>query len=150
MGIRGPGSGSVFVRLVLSRHSYLPGEHTSDSNPRRAMSQSLHPLIDVFFESKVLNADGPVFVDFWEPRCTACRGSRSDLQRLRSHLSDHARVVSLNVNSYPDLAHTFSVSAVPTLLVFREGSVTARLQGAKKISALVDRVTSTINRPKAA
>lgn len=114
------------------------------------MSQSLHPLIDVVFESKVLNADGPVFVDFWEPRCAACRSSRSDLRRLRSHLEDRARVMSLNVNSYPDLAHTFGITAVPTLLVFREGSVTARLQGAKKIEALVERVTSTINRPKAA
>ena len=114
------------------------------------MSQSLHPLIDVFFESKVLNAEGPVFVDFWEPRCRACQASRPDLDRLNAHLADRARVISLNVNSYPDLAHTFSVTAVPTLLVFREGSVTARLQGAQKINALVHRVTNTIARPQAA
>lgn len=114
------------------------------------MSQSLHPLIDVFFESKVLNADGPVFVDFWEPRCRACQASRPDLDRLKEHLADRARVVSLNVNSYPDLAHTFGVTAVPTLLVFREGSVTARLQGAQKINAFVHRVTNTIARPQAA
>jgi len=114
------------------------------------MSQSLHPLIDVFFESKVLNADGPVFVNFREPRCRACQACRPDLDRLNEHLADRARVISLNVNSYPDLAHTFGVTAVPTLLVFREGSVTARLQGAQKIKAFVDRVTNTIARSQAA
>ncbi|PEN12642.1 thiol reductase thioredoxin [Longibacter salinarum] len=114
------------------------------------MSQSLHPLIDTFFEANVLKADGPVFVDFWEPRCRACQATRSDLDRLERELGEKARVISLNVNSYPDLAHTFGVSAVPTLLVFREGSVTARLQGARKVAALVDRVTEAVSRKQAA
>jgi thioredoxin 1 len=112
------------------------------------MSQSLHPLIDTFFASTVLQAEGPVFVDFWEPRCQACQASRPDLDRLSDRLSerfgDQARVVSLNVNSYPDIAHTFGVSVVPTLLVFRDGDVTAKLEGARTIGQLVDRVTDAV------
>jgi thioredoxin 1 len=118
--------------------------------PNGLMSESLHPLIDVVFEANVLQAGGPVLVDFWEPRCRACRSIRPDLERLHDHLPDPVRVFSLDVNSYPDLAHTCEVDMVPTLLVFRDGHVTARLRGARKIGVFVERVTQEVALPRAA
>lgn len=104
------------------------------------MSQSLHPLVDVFFEENVMNANGPVVVDFWDPRCSACRDTRSDVQRLKDHVPDHARIVSFDIRRYADLAHAVEVTRVPTLVVFQNGEVIARLKGAKKVRAFVDRV----------
>lgn len=104
------------------------------------MSQSLHPLVDVFFEENVMKADGPVVVDFWDSRCKACRETRSDVQRLKDHVPDRARVVSFDVRHYADLAHAVEVARVPTLLIFQGGAVIARLNGATKVRAFVDRV----------
>lgn len=139
-----------FMRDVCCRKQPAAGAGSRFRICIRIMSQSLHPLIDTFFESNVLQADGPVFVDFWEPRCRACQATRPDLDRLEEHLGDRGRVISLNVNSYPDLAHTFDVAAVPTLLAFRNGDVTGRLEGARKIGAFVNRVTETVSMRQAA
>jgi thioredoxin 1 len=141
---------AAIVRDVCCKETTGGGRRLTIQICIRIMSQSLHPLIDTFFESNVLQADGPVFVDFWEPRCRACQATRPDLDRLELHLGDRGRVISLNVNSYPDLAHTFDVAAVPTLLAFREGDVTGRLEGARKIGAFVNRVTETVSMRQAA
>lgn len=110
----------------------------SDSSPRSS-SSSAPPL-----PAPVRNAVTPVFVDLWHPRCGACRAVQERLKQLRRRLGDAIAVESINVAAAPEIAETFDVEGVPTVLVFHDDRLRARLVGAETIQSFVDRVVEAI------
>ena len=86
----------------------------------------------------------PVLVDFWEPRCTACRATLQTIDDLACRVQEHGVVGTFNVREHPDTARALGVSTVPTLLVFRDGAVDATLQGAETIQAFLERIDTEV------
>jgi thioredoxin 1 len=83
-------------------------------------------LLDEFnWKKEVLQADGPVLVDFWAPWCGPCRLMNPTLHALAQ---DH-KVCKVNVDSNPELARAYGISSILALLVFRGGRVAARYTG---------------------
>jgi len=93
-------------------------------------------------ESK--SAEAPVVVDFWEPRCTACRATLQTIDDLACRVNGHGVVGAFNVRDNPEAARSLGVETVPTLLIFREGEVDARLHGAEKIQDFVERIDEEV------
>jgi thioredoxin 1 len=83
-------------------------------------------------------------VDFWEPRCTACRATLQTIDDLACRVQEHGRVGTFNVRKEPEAARALGVSTVPTLLVFRGGAVDARLRGAEKIQTFLKRIDEEV------
>lgn len=88
--------------------------------------------------------DTPVLVDFWEPRCTACRATLQTIDDLACRVDGKGLVGTFNVRDNPEAARSLGVETVPTLLVFRGGEVDSVLQGAEKIQTFVERIDEEV------
>jgi thioredoxin 1 len=93
------------------------------------VSGKLHDVTDATFQSEVLDADGPVLVDFWAPWCGPCRVVHPVLEEIDAERED-LRVVSLNVDENQQTAAKYEVLSIPTLILFRDGAMAKKVIGA--------------------
>jgi thioredoxin 1 len=80
------------------------------------------------FQKDVLDADLPVLVDFYADWCGPCRMLAPALDELARN-ARHAKVVKVDIDKNPQLAAKYRVRSIPTLMVFKGGSVVAQHTG---------------------
>ena len=98
------------------------------------------------FASEVLEADGPVLVDFWAPWCGPCRQIAPVVEQLAGENAGVIKIGKLNVDDAPNSAQNYGVSSIPTLMLFKDGEVVDRFVGVQPKSRLqqaIDIVQST-------
>jgi len=86
-------------------------------------------LTDESFEKEVLKSSIPVLVDFWAPWCGPCRMLSPIIEELAKEYEGKARVAKLNTDEHHNAATQFNISAIPTLLIFKNGKVEQQLVG---------------------
>jgi thioredoxin 1 len=84
---------------------------------------------DETFDEKVLKAKTPVLVDFWAPWCAPCMGVAPILDDLAEEYKGRIGIVRLNVDEAPQSATMYGISAIPTLLLFKEGKPVGQIVG---------------------
>jgi thioredoxin len=84
---------------------------------------------DATFRSDVLESQVPTLVDFWAPWCGPCRIVGPVIDRVAEKAGEKARVVKMNVDENPATANRYGISAIPTIMVFRNGKVSKQLIG---------------------
>ena len=80
------------------------------------------------FNEMVLNSDKPVLVDFWATWCGPCQMISPIIEQL-SQENTSFTVSKVNVDEEPELATKFGITAIPTLLVFKNGKLAAQKVG---------------------
>ena len=80
------------------------------------------------FNEMVLNSDKPVLVDFWATWCGPCQMISPIIEQL-SQENTSFTVGKVNVDEEPELATNFGITAIPTLLVFKNGKLAAQRVG---------------------
>jgi thioredoxin 1 len=81
------------------------------------------------FQHEVLNSTIPVLVDFWSPTCAPCRRIAPLIDELAAEADGRFRVGKVNAWEEQNLAARYRITAVPTLLVFKDGEVVNSLVG---------------------
>lgn len=89
----------------------------------------------------------PVLVDFWAPWCGPCRALAPHLETLARDHGERLLILKVDIETHPDAAQAYSVSALPTLVLFRDGGEVKRHVGAANLKLLQDLVAPTPTPP---
>ncbi len=89
------------------------------------------------FDEFVLNSDKPVLLDFWASWCGPCRMVSPLIEEIADERTD-IRVGKVNVDENPELASSFGVMSIPTLVVVKNGQVTNRSVGARPKAQILE------------
>ncbi len=95
-------------------------------------------VTDANFEREVLQSDVPVLVDFWAPWCGPCKAIAPVIDALGDELKGEVKVVKYNTQSNQKIAGMIGIRSIPTMVIFKEGKVTAHKTGAMPPAVLLD------------
>src|SRR4051794_18718567 len=99
----------------------------SERQPRQEMS-TLKDVTDANFQAEVLEADGPVLVDFWAPWCGPCRVVAPVLEEIAKERPE-LTIVKLNVDDNQETAAKYQVLAIPTMILYKTGETVHTIRG---------------------
>jgi thioredoxin 1 len=123
---------AICMATPLCSGSATPSAEPTRSIPVSATERAVAPpekrgiqhVDETTFDDLVLNAKGPVLVDFYADWCAPCRKLTPVLEELAEEMPE-ATIVKVNVDHSPRLAAAYGVNAIPNVKVFRDGEVAA-------------------------
>jgi thioredoxin 1 len=105
------------------------------------MAGNVIELSDASFDETVHNSDVPVLVDFWAPWCGPCKMLAPIIGEVADDFAGRAKVCKLNTDEARDSAVEFGISAIPTLILFKDGQIQKKwvgLTSKKDITEAID------------
>ena len=105
------------------------------------MSSKAIQITNLTFDEKVSSSSRPVLVDFWAEWCGPCRMLSPTIDQIAEDYDGKVTVGKINIDEEPELARRFGVMSIPTLILFKDGSIVSRSVGVvskDKIAAMLD------------
>ena len=93
------------------------------------MAGNVIELTDATFDETVHSSDVPVLVDFWAPWCGPCKMIAPLIQEIADEYAEKAKICKLNTDDARDSAMEFGISAIPTIIIFKDGQVQKKWVG---------------------
>ena len=97
-------------------------------------------LNDSTFEAEVVNSSIPVLVDFWATWCGPCRKLGPVVDEISESYEGKVKFVKVNVEESLETAKKYSISGLPSLLVFKNGEAVERMAGLMPKSTIISNI----------
>jgi thioredoxin 1 len=94
------------------------------------------------FDKVISSKEKTLIIDFWAPWCGPCKALSPVLEELSSEMSDQVGVYKVNVDDNTELAQEHGVQSIPTLLVYKNGSLSETIVGLKTKEELIEIVNA--------
>ena len=102
------------------------------------MSDNITNLTDANFEEEVLNADQPVLVDYWAEWCGPCKALTPVLEEVAPEFVGKVKIAKMNIDENPSTPVKYGIRSIPTLMIFKNGSVEDTKLGSMSKAELSD------------
>src|SRR5207248_1680221 len=93
------------------------------------MAGNVLAFTDANFETEVLKSEQLVLVDCWAPWCGPCKMLAPTIDTLANEYAGKIRVVKLNTDDNPNIATSYSISGILTVLLFKGSQLVDRIVG---------------------
>jgi thioredoxin 1 len=107
------------------------------------MSKKLE-FTDKNFQTDVVSSTTPVLVDFWAPWCGPCKMLDPVVEEIAGEYEGRLKVGKLNTDDNREVAAKYGIMSIPTLMIFKDGEVKARIVGAQPKRAIVEKIDDVI------
>jgi len=108
------------------------------------MADNVIKVTDASFEKDVLKSEIPVVVDFWAEWCMPCKMIAPYLDDIAAEQDGKITIAKLNVDDSPMTAQKYGIRSIPTLLIFKNGTVSDTIIGAVPKSILRQKIQSAL------
>jgi thioredoxin 1 len=95
-------------------------------------SENIKEFTDQNFEEEVLKSPQPVLVDFWAEWCMPCRMLTPTIEKLATSYAGKVKVGKLDTDANRDTAMKYGISAIPTVILFKDGQVAQKFVGLRQ------------------
>ncbi len=102
------------------------------------------PVSDSSFETEVLKAEQPVLIDFWAEWCGPCKMLSPLIDQVSEEMKDKVKVVKMNIDENPHTPGKLGVRGIPTLMLFKDGQLSATKVGAMPKQQLSEWLNSVL------
>ncbi len=100
------------------------------------MGNSIVHTSDASFSSDVLKSETPVLLDFWAEWCGPCKMIAPILAEIAEEYKGRVKIAKINIDENPQTPPKFNIRGIPTLILFKNGTVEAQKVGAVSKSQL--------------
>ena len=104
-------------------------------------SQNVHTFTDANFQTEVLMSEVPVLVDFWAEWCGPCRAMSPTIDAVADGTAGKAKIGKVDIDNNREIAMKYSITAIPTVMIFKKGEKVKSLVGLKKKEELIAALT---------
>ncbi|KMQ52461.1 Thioredoxin [Chitinispirillum alkaliphilum] len=95
-------------------------------------------ISEATFKQDVLNSELPVMVDFWAPWCGPCKILGPIMDKISQKMEGKISVVKINVDENQQIASQYSITGIPTVILFKNGKIDRQFVGVQPEQVYLD------------
>jgi len=107
--------------------------------------KNVHTFTKENFQTEVMTSSQPVLVDFWASWCGPCKMIAPSVAAIATEFEGKAKVGKVDVDAQTELAKEYNITAIPALLIFKDGKVVEQIIGLQEKAEIKAKLAKFVN-----